>query len=66
MPQSSTWHGAAEQCSHCLQVYAYELEVRCTRCDGAACPFCLTRIDAEWVCVVCTEETDADEGDVES
>ena len=50
-----------EQCGSCFQLYAYELEVRCVRCDGAACPFCMVRVSAEWVCAACTEE----EGDEE-
>ena len=29
-----------EQCPHCLQTYAYEVEVRCVDCDAPSCPHC--------------------------
>lgn len=44
-----------EQCPFCLQTYAYQLEVRCTACDRAACPFCVVagRGRRERLCVGC-------------
>lgn len=32
--------GEDEECPHCGQWYAYELEFRCPDCDGASCPHC--------------------------
>ena len=29
-----------EECPHCGQWYAYELEVRCVDCDAPSCPNC--------------------------
>ena len=56
-----------EQCSRCLQLYAYELEVRCVHCDAAGCQFCAVRVDAAWVCLACKEENaDGRARDVES
>jgi len=57
---------AHEQCSSCLQLYAYEYEVRCVQCDGAACQFCAVRVEGEWICLGCKETTDAGSRDVES
>jgi hypothetical protein len=57
---------AHEQCSSCLQIYAYELEVRCMHCDGAACQFCAVRIASQWICLGCKEESDGGSRDVES
>lgn len=57
---------ANEQCSSCLQLYAYELQVWCIHCDGAACPFCAVRVASEWICVGCKEDSDAGARDVES
>jgi hypothetical protein len=57
---------AHEQCSACLQLYVYELEVRCVVCDSAGCQFCAVRVDGAWTCVSCKEEPDADARDVES
>ncbi|HEX5046103.1 MAG TPA: hypothetical protein VFX89_03200 [Gammaproteobacteria bacterium] len=55
-----------EQCTHCVQVYRYEWEHRCSVCDGPVCPFCVIRVEAQWICVGCKEESDADARDVES
>jgi hypothetical protein len=57
---------AHEQCSSCLQSYSYELEVRCVRCDGAACQFCAVRVVSEWICLGCKEGSDDGSRDVES
>lgn len=46
-----------EQCPACLQLYPYELEYRCSACDGPLCPTCIVRIEATWVCSDCSEET---------
>ena len=32
--------GGDEECPHCGQWYAYELEVRCVDCDAPSCPNC--------------------------
>jgi hypothetical protein len=29
-----------EECPHCGRFYFYELEFRCTECDGPGCPHC--------------------------
>ena len=68
MPKGGTSSfGSHEQCAHCLQLYAYEAQVHCVRCDGPACPFCVVRIDTELICIGCTEDdANADTRDVES
>jgi hypothetical protein len=58
--------GAQEQCTSCLQLYAYELEVRCVLCDAAACEFCAVRVEGRWHCLTCKEEGDGGARDVES
>jgi hypothetical protein len=55
-----------EQCPDCLQLYAYELEIRCFDCDSPLCPFCVFRIDVDWFCLGCKESRYARPGDVES
>jgi hypothetical protein len=48
------WLGGDEQCPHCHQVYAYEVEVRCCECDGPSCPHCVTRhAETGLVCGAC-------------
>jgi hypothetical protein len=32
--------GGSERCPRCLQLYLYEVEVRCVSCDGPLCPLC--------------------------
>ena len=32
--------GGDEECPHCGQWYAYELEFRCPDCDSPSCPHC--------------------------
>jgi hypothetical protein len=44
---------AHEQCPSCLQLYVYELEVRCVHCDGPACQFCAVRVAGVWICAPC-------------
>lgn len=29
-----------EECGHCGRLYHYEVEFRCTECDGPGCPHC--------------------------
>lgn len=64
MPKSRTqtgrgapwWLGGEEQCPHCHQLYAYEIEVRCPECDGPSCPQCVMQhVQRGLVCVVCSE-----------
>lgn len=43
-----------EECPHCGRLYVYELEVRCTDCDGPACPHCtVTHARGHLICVGC-------------
>jgi hypothetical protein len=56
------WTGfslSLEQCAHCAQIYRYEWEHHCSVCDGPVCPFCVVRVEAEWMCLGCKEEGDA-------
>lgn len=48
--------GGDQQCSFCLQPYAYPMEVRCTDCDRPACPLCAERSVARTgrLCPECT------------
>ena len=39
--------GGTERCPACLQLYAYEVEVRCVDCDGPLCPLCVVEVRAE-------------------
>lgn len=34
------WLGGDEECPHCGQFYAYEIEFRCPECDRPSCPHC--------------------------
>ena len=57
----SWWLGGDEECPHCHQLYAYEIEVRCPECDGPSCPHCVARLERGIVCIVCSaspEETE--------
>jgi hypothetical protein len=47
------WLEGEEECPHCHQLYAYELEIRCPECDEPSCPHCV-RLHVE-ICQV-TEE----------
>ncbi len=39
----SVWHrNETEICEYCLQQYSYEMQRRCTHCDGPLCPFCIS------------------------
>jgi hypothetical protein len=50
----SWWLGGEEECPHCHQLYAYEIEVRCPECDGPSCPHCVARLERGVVCIVCS------------
>lgn len=46
--------GEDEQCAHCGQFYAYELEFRCPDCDTPSCPHCKSKhADERFVCPSC-------------
>lgn len=50
--------GGDEVCSHCGQLYAYELEFRCPDCDGPSCPQCKSKhSDERFVCPGCVAVT---------
>lgn len=52
-----------EECPHCGQVYAYEIEFRCPDCDGPSCPHCKQRHSAgRFVCPGCVEGCTTGEG----
>jgi len=57
------WLEGEEECPHCHQPYAYELEIRCPECDEPSCPHCVRQhVVRGIVCLVCidgevTEET---------
>jgi len=55
----SWWLSGDEQCPHCHQLYAYEIEVRCPACDGPSCPHCVALVERGIVCVVCREDREA-------
>lgn len=46
--------GGDEQCPHCGQFYALELEFRCPDCDSPSCPHCKSKHEDErFVCPGC-------------
>ena len=49
------WLGGEENCPHCGQIYAYELEFRCPDCDAPCCAHCKKQHqeDARHVCPEC-------------
>lgn len=55
----SWWLGGDEECPHCHQLYAYEIEVRCPACDGPSCPHCVALVERGIVCIVCREDREA-------
>ena len=58
-PSNPWWLGGHEECPHCHQLYAYEIEVRCPECDEPGCPHCVTRhVERGFLCVVCVEGCD--------
>jgi hypothetical protein len=57
------WMGGDEECLHCGQLYAYEIEFRCPECDSPACPYCRKQhAEGHHVCPTCvaTSEVPAD------
>jgi hypothetical protein len=58
----SWWlYGGEEQCPHCGQFYAYELEFRCPDCDGPSCPHCKVRVRGRSLCLACVSTQDDEE-----
>jgi hypothetical protein len=56
------WLAGEEECPHCWQLYAYELEIRCAECDEPSCPHCSKQhLERGIVCVACSEDTAAAE-----
>jgi hypothetical protein len=50
------WVGR-EQCGFCLQLYVYELELRCWECDRPLCPCCVgARSPGDVTCPECRAE----------
>lgn len=46
--------GGEEECPHCGQLYAYEVEFRCPECDAPSCPHCKTaHSDERMLCPEC-------------
>ena len=58
---NSYWLGGEESCPHCHFRYALAVERRCSACDGAACPHCITVVH-ETREVICRECELEDEG----
>ena len=53
------WLSGDEECPHCHQLYAYEIEVRCPECDGPSCPHCVDYVESGVVCAGCREQREA-------
>lgn len=58
--QSPPWwlSGGEEECPHCGQLYAYEVEVRCTDCDSPSCPHCIVTHTEYRSCVSCASDAE--------
>jgi hypothetical protein len=53
---ASWWLGGEEQCPHCHQLYAYEIEVRCPVCDEPGCPHCVKQhVERGILCISCSK-----------
>ena len=50
---SRWWLAGEELCGHCLQSYAYQIEVRCERCDGVVCVACAVVVRGNPTCPQC-------------
>jgi hypothetical protein len=54
--------GGEEECPHCGQLYAFEVEFRCPECDRPCCPHCKsTHADKHIVCQECVGTSPAAE-----
>jgi hypothetical protein len=52
-----------EECPHCAQLYIYEVEFRCTECDGPGCPHCrVVHAEGHLVCPECVESSSEGRG----
>lgn len=62
-PALPWWLGEGEEeCPHCGQFYAVEVEVRCVDCDGPMCPHCKVRhTEVHYVCPACVSSADRTE-----
>ena len=50
--------GGDEECPHCGLLYAVEIEIRCTECDGPMCPHCKIRqAEFHYVCPACVADS---------
>jgi len=48
-----------EECPHCGRLYVYELEFRCTECDGPGCPHCKVKhVEGHLICPACVSVGD--------
>ena len=47
------WLGGHEDCPHCDQHYAVEMQVHCVDCDAPICPLCVVRVEAHTRCPDC-------------
>lgn len=56
------WLSGEEECPHCGQLYAYEIEFRCPECDAPSCPHCKREHERGLVCVSCVEDPGDREG----
>ena len=55
------WLAGEEQCLHCGQLYAYEIEFRCPECDSPSCPHCRKlHSEGHHVCLTCVDITEED------
>ena len=53
------WLGGEEQCLHCGQLYAYEIEFRCPQCDSPGCPHCRKQhSEGHNVCPTCADSAE--------
>jgi hypothetical protein len=56
------WLGGDEECAHCGQGYAYEVESRCVGCDAPLCPLCVVKEKAAAHCPGCVAKPEARDG----
>jgi hypothetical protein len=54
-PRVSWWlEDGDEECPHCGGMYAYEIEFRCTECDGPGCRHCVAvHAEGHLICLSC-------------